>query len=161
MKIGPLIYLIRFLETKKGEIDKIKEKILTTEPADPFMGSFLALNLHHLYCALEDIFKEIGKVFENQIEDLSKYHLELLKRMTYDLSPLRPAVLSQESFDLLNELRKFRHFLRHAYSVELDLISLKRLKDMVREKFVVVERDLDNFRDYLEGELKKKLEEVA
>lgn len=91
MKIGPLIYLIRLLETKKGE----------------------------------------------------------------------PAVLSQESFDLLNELRKFRHFLRHAYSVELDLNSLRRLKDMVREKFVVVERDLDNFREYLEGELKKKLEEVA
>jgi len=33
---------------------------------------------------------------------------------------MRPALISAELYELLDELRRFRHFFRHAYGVELD-----------------------------------------
>ena len=39
----------------------------------------LAYKLHNLYCAFEDLFKIIARHFENQVEDIAKYHKELLK----------------------------------------------------------------------------------
>lgn len=160
MKGSELIYLIRLMEIKMEEIENIKERVIQTKPLDVFTGAFLALNLHHLYCAIEDLFKEICKVCENRIDDPSRYHSEILKRMTYDLLPLRPAVISKESFELLNELRKFRHFLRNAYSVDLDLKKLERLRRLVEEEYVYLERDFGEFKKFLESVLEKITKEV-
>ncbi len=76
--------------------------------------------LHNLYCAFEDLFKMVAETFENQVQDKSKYHIELLKRMTIPVEGVRPPLLSQGCFILLDNLRSFRHFFRHAYSYELD-----------------------------------------
>jgi len=85
--------------------------------------------LHNLYCAFEDLFKIVAETFENHIQDKSKYHLELLKRMAISIEGVRPRLLSQESFPLLDNLRSFRHLFRHAYSYELDERKLKIVLD--------------------------------
>jgi len=76
--------------------------------------------LHNLYCAFEDLFKIVAETFENQVQDKSQYHIELLKRMTIAIEGVRPPLLSKGCFLLLDNLRSFRHFFRHAYSYELD-----------------------------------------
>lgn len=76
--------------------------------------------LHNLYCAFEDLFKIIADTFENHILDKSHYHVEILKRMTLPIEGVRPPLLSHENYVLLDNLRAFRHFFRHAYSYELD-----------------------------------------
>ena len=40
--------------------------------------------------------------------------------MKIPIERVRPALLSEESYKLLDSLRAFRHFFRHAYSYELD-----------------------------------------
>ncbi|MBS4053381.1 MAG: hypothetical protein KGZ64_01215 [Thermaerobacter sp.] len=80
----------------------------------------LSYQLHNLYCAFEDLFKTVAVSFENNIDHKTRYHAELLKRMTYTIEGVRPALLSQDSFTLLDNLRSFRHFFRHAYSYDLD-----------------------------------------
>jgi len=65
-------------------------------------------------------FKIIAGFFENNIEDKTRYHAELLKRMSFTIKGVRPAFLSKDSFVLLDNLRSFRHFFRHAYSYDLD-----------------------------------------
>jgi hypothetical protein len=81
--------------------------------------------LHNLYCAFEDLFKIVAETFENHIQDKNKYHQELLKRMAISIEGVRPRLLSQECFLLLDNLRSFRHLFRHAYSYELDERKLK------------------------------------
>jgi hypothetical protein len=81
--------------------------------------------LHNLYCAFEDLFKIVAETFENHVQDKSKYHQELLKRMAISIEGVRPRLLSQECFLLLDNLRSFRHLFRHAYSYELDERKLK------------------------------------
>ena len=45
----------------------------------------VAYHLHNLYSAFESIFQRIAQVFENQINDESGWHAELLHRMTLDI----------------------------------------------------------------------------
>ena len=95
----------------------------------------LAYQLHNLYCAFEDLFKIVADYFENTIEDRVKYHSELLRRMSIHIEGIRPSLLTDEAFGLLDGLRGFRHFFRHAYGYEIDPRKVKIvLEDALRLK---------------------------
>lgn len=108
-----------------------------------------SLKTQQLFTALEDLFKQIANVFENEIEDLSTYHKALLKRMNIEITGIRPAVISDSSLLLLDRLRAFRHFIRHAYDYELDTDELRLLQKKIKEKFEQVLYDLSNFKSFL------------
>lgn len=80
----------------------------------------LAYQLHNLYCAFEDLMKIVANEFENRIQQRSDWHIQLLRRMMTDIPNIRPALFSQENFFLLDELRAFRHWFRHAYSYRVE-----------------------------------------
>ncbi len=69
----------------------------------------VAYHLHNLYSAFEDIFQRVAETFENQVSDRAQWHAQLLRRMTLDIEGIRPRLLSPETFDCLDELRRFRH----------------------------------------------------
>ena len=102
--------------------------------------------LHNLYCAYEDLFKIVASFWENNIGINGAYHKNLLKRMMLQIPGIRPALLSEESFKALDELRAFRHVFRHAYSYGLDderVIFL--LKRVLKQKSVVL-HDMEQFK---------------
>ena len=109
-----------------------------------------ALKTQQLYTALEDMFKQIAKAFENHIRDLSSFHKELLLRMNMEITTIRPAVLSKPSFLLLDKVFSFRHFIRHAYDCELDEDQLDFLQKKLQREFGQVEHDLNVFRKYIQ-----------
>lgn len=80
----------------------------------------LAYHLHNLYNAFENIFENIAAHFENSIDDRGRWHAQLLERMHLNVMPLRPAVIDDDAYEALDELRRFRHLFRHAYSIQLD-----------------------------------------
>lgn len=105
----------------------------------------LGYQLHNLYCAFEDSFKIVAAAFENHIEDKSKYHSELLKRMTLTIEGVRPSLLSHESYALLDNLRAFRHFFRHAYAYELDERKVRIVLEDAGKLKDLYKKDLDAF----------------
>lgn len=105
----------------------------------------LAYQLHNLYCAFEYLFKIIARTFENQIEEKSHYHLELLKRMTISVEGVRPALLGEENYRLLDSLRAFRHFFRHAYTYELDERKVKIVLEDAQKLKAVYRSEIDHF----------------
>lgn len=80
----------------------------------------LAYRLHNLYNAFENIFLNIARTFENQLDPRGRWHSQLLDRMRLDLTPLRPAVIDDGMYEALDELRRFRHLFRHAYTMTID-----------------------------------------
>lgn len=109
------------INAQAEEIKKIYEKIKErAEKKDQVTLESLGYQLHNLYCAFEDLFKIIAQTFENQINNKSHYHIELLKKMNISIEGIRPALISKESYQLLNSLRAFRHFFRHGYAQSLD-----------------------------------------
>ena len=128
------------------EIDTIYEKIDERKGLkNQFELEGLSLWLHHLYCAFEDLFKIVAKAFENNIIDEERYHIELLKRMTYEIDGVRPALLSGPSFKLLDTLRAFRHRLRHAYVYDLDKEKVTVVLDDALKLRALYKKDVGKF----------------
>ena len=105
----------------------------------------IGFQLHNLYCAFEDLFKLVAETFENHIQDKSRYHVEILKRMTLAIEGVRPPLLSPESFALLDNLRSFRHLFRHAYSYELDERKMRIVLEDASKLSDAYRRDVDAF----------------
>lgn len=133
------------MQAIENVISKIHERKNTYAENVKFTES-LAYQLHNLYCAFEDLFKIIAKFFENSIDDTSRYHIELLKRMTLDIEGVRPPLISRELCSALDELRAFRHVFRHAYSYEIDTQKI----GLLLEKFeYIAEKYQEDIRDFI------------
>ncbi len=86
----------------------------------PQQTESLAYQLHNLYCAFEDLFRIVADYFENNIIEKDRWHIDILKKMKIEIKGVRPPFISENVYSLLNELRAFRHFVRHAYGYELE-----------------------------------------
>lgn len=111
----------------------------------------LAYQLHNLYSAFEDLFLIVAKYFENTIEDESRYHIELLQRMTIYIEGIRPALFKRETINLLDELRAFRHVFRHAYSYEINRKKLQLVLESAEQLNGCYKDDIAGFLKELEG----------
>jgi len=109
----------RQLEVIQNIYDKIQQRCQNYQNNEERMES-LAYQLHNLYCAFEDLMVIVANNFENQIYESPDWHIRLLKRMTEDIPNIRPSLFSDECYPLLDELRSFRHWFRHAYSYQID-----------------------------------------
>jgi len=105
----------------------------------------LAYQLHNLYCAFEDMMRIVADEFENQISERLDWHKRLLIRMTEDIPNIRPALFSQESFILLDELRGFRQWFRHAYSYKIESDKLSIVLKKADKLRAIYKMDIQNF----------------
>lgn len=115
------------------------------QSGDAVILESLAYQLHSLYNAIEDLFKIIAAAFENSIVDTGRWHTELLRRMMLEIEGVRPALVSGELYPLLNELRSFRHFFRHAYQTRLSEERLQIVLRHARQARPLLQRDLTLF----------------
>lgn len=149
MEKESLIILKSEINAQLKEIEKIYNKLQEREKVkDKFFIETIAYQLHNLYCAYEDLFKIVAKTFENNITDKSKFHIELLKRMAISIEGVRPNLISEETFKLLDNLRSFRHFFRHAYSYELDERKVKIVLEDAYKLKEIFKKDLEVFLKY-------------
>lgn len=133
-----------------GEIEGIYKKLEDRKKKRGKAGiESTGYQLHNLYCAFEDLFKIVAESFENHIQDKAKYHMELLKRMIVSIEGVRPPLLSQESYILLDNLRSFRHFFRHAYSYEIDARKVRIVLEDVDKLREIFKRDVEIFLESL------------
>jgi len=111
----------------------------------------VAYYLHNLYCAFESILQRIAEVFGNHISDRAGWHADLLRRMTLDIEGLRPRLLSDEVYDNLDELRRFRHLFRSAYRLRLDAERLALVYRKARALEQIYQTDIEHFLTFLDS----------
>ena len=145
------VFLAEF-DYQVNEIDRIYDIIQTRispAPKNPMPDELvesIGYWLHNLYCAYEDLFKIVCSFWENNISSASGYHTSRLKRMVFAIEGIRPALLSDDSFRVLDELRAFRHVFRHAYSHGLDEERIAALLNKIKSSRSTIENDLRSFR---------------
>lgn len=105
----------------------------------------VALELHHLYCAIEDLALLVAEQFENQIREAPDCHLRLLRRAGTEIPGLRPALFSGKTCELQGDLRGFRHVLRHGYARTLDADRIRSLLEKARRLRPLVQSDVAAF----------------
>jgi uncharacterized protein YutE (UPF0331/DUF86 family) len=146
------LFLAEF-EHQVSEIDSIYAKIekrldfLESKEVSTEMVESTGYWLHNLYCAFEDLFKVVAGFWENDVGTDESFHIHLLKRMQVRIKGIRPALLSKDSFENLNELRGFRHVFRHAYSYGLDDQRVLTLLRHVLSKKDIIMKDFRKFQD--------------
>ncbi len=145
--------LLGYWKNQMQVMDDLLSRLRIADTSSEEQTVYCAYLLHNLYSALEDLLQEIARTFENRFEDPSQYHRELLKRMTVEVIGIRPEVLGRESFELLDELRAFRHVFRHSYSYALSAERVAQLKQRVLTGWNIVENDLAQFERFLMQEL--------
>ena len=110
----------------------------------------IAKNLVDCYRGTENIFKAIAMDIDLRLPDGSRWHKELLTQMT-ELRAERQPVISQETFEALEELLEFRHVFRNIYEDELIYERAERHAKQVNPLFDRFSKELDVFIAWLKS----------
>ena len=104
----------------------------------------IAKNLVDCYRGTENIFKEIAMDIDLRLPDGSRWHKELLTQMKEPQAERQP-VISQETFEALEEFLEFRHVFRNIYEDELIYERAERHAKRVSQLFDGLSKELDVF----------------
>ncbi|MBI3913442.1 MAG: antitoxin [Chloroflexi bacterium] len=117
-----------------------------------------ALNLHGFYSGLERLFELTANVVDGSKPQSSEWHRELLDRMAREISGIRPAVISTETLDLLDELRRFRHLIRNVYTFNLIPVKVEDLLDKTTSAYEQICNEMLTFAKFLDQKAREELE---
>ncbi len=109
----------------------------------------IALKLHNFYTDCERVFTRISSEFNGGLPKSHDRHVILLRKMTFDIEGVRPAVLTRETASLLDEYRAFRHIVRNIYGFEIRMSRMSPLLDNFREALNAVRFDTEAFVGFL------------
>jgi len=101
------------------------------------------------YTCLETIFMRISQFFENSLIE-EKWHQDLLQKMTLQIDGIRKAVITDETYDLLLELLKFRHFKRYYFDFNYDWDKIDFIRTKFKQANISVKQELAEFLKFLE-----------
>lgn len=132
------------IESDLAAFDARAREVRSIDLDEPNAGDLAraTLALHHGYSAVESILERIARHIEGSIPDGADWHKALLDASTLEVPTVRPALLARETVRDLHDLRTFRHFLRHAYAVELDATEFRRHTQTAERLLVTVVRDV-------------------
>ena len=110
------------------------------------------MNLHGFYSGLERIFDKIAASVDGSVPEGANWHRELLNQMSMEITGIRPAVISLDLKEKLEEYRGFRHVVRNVYTYHLSPQKIKPLVDKVQEVFNKSEKELSAFANFLQSD---------
>lgn len=106
--------------------------------------------LSRLYNIVEQMAVRVAKAFENNIDDESRWHTELMRRLSLEIKSVRPPLWLPALTAPLGHLRGFRHIFNHAYDLAID-----------PERLALVVRDAETIVRTLPGACESFVAEVA
>lgn len=146
--------LLGEIEKSRGHLERLNDLYLEATADLDNRGRtlekavFLSEIFVNYYTCLETMFFRVSQFFENSLSR-ENWHSDLLRKMCLRIPEVREPVISEKTFRLLDELRKFRHFKRYYYSLDYDwdrLDYLAKTFDKLRED---CPEDIDRFTRFL------------
>jgi len=116
---------------------------------DAFLNS-VALNLHSFYNGLEQIMELTAIEMDGGTLGGEAWHTELLRQLSLEVPSIRPALLSLDTAQRLDEYRKFRHRVRHIYATQLNPARMEDLVVKLPSTWEQVRAELLAFADFLD-----------
>lgn len=155
MKDPELSGLVGRIRQELEEVQRVLERISegwerSRRSADDYYVDSVALNLHGLYSGLERIFAQIAENIDDDLPQGEDWHKLLLAQMKSEIPGLRPAVISNEMWEVLDDLRKFRHVVRNVYTHHLDPVRLGKLVKRSTKHFAQLDAEISAFARFLE-----------
>lgn len=139
--------LVAELNAQIRLIERVQERLesrVTLGFDSPAQLDSIAYQIHNVYCAAEDLLKLVAQAFENSVSG-AEWHRSILLRLSQPVLGIRPALLSEETFDVMNRLRGFRHFIRHAYGADIEITQLNSNLDLAVKLRTLLPQDVESF----------------
>ena len=155
MEVKEFLVLKTDIEVQLAVIDGVYAKIedraqgFDSDDAGPIQVESLAYQIHNAFSAMKGLLHLLAAHFEYRVGDAVHWKSALLLRMPKPISGVRPAPLTKETFVLLDTLRAFRHFFRHAYATSIDPSILQSNLLVARQAHKLLHRDISDFLDQL------------
>lgn len=137
---------LKAIEEAYGALNSTGQRV-----AEPERSIVVGYYLHVLYGLFESLFARIAIAFGNQITNKTQWHAQLLRRMSLNVEGVRPRVIGDETYECLDELRRFRHLFRSAYVLHFDPERLEFVLKHARRLEGLYRRDLEEFLSFLDG----------
>lgn len=142
------------IDTELSELKLVVDRALqawdkATKQDDDFFLDSVALNLHAFYSGLERIFEKLASTIDRTVPSAANWHQELLTQMQTEIPTVRPAVISSQLKESLEEYRGFRHVVRNVYTYHLKPEKLKILVGNLEGTFRLASEELTLFGDFL------------
>ncbi len=128
-----------------GEEDKVSIQ------GDSFFLRSIGSILHDFYVAVENALRTICAEIDEKVPEGPQWHLLLLKQATYEISGIRPAVISKMTAQKLDKYRSFRHIFRNVYGFNLDSLRINELLQELPETVDLFTNDLKCFIQLMKG----------
>jgi len=109
-----------------------------------------ALDMHSFYAGIERLLQFIANEIDGSLPSGPHWHQDLLAQMSFELSGVRPAVLSPETQTALTEYLSFRHVVRNVYTFHLDPERVAELVTHLRPTFDKSKADFNQFAEFLD-----------
>ena len=106
--------------------------------------------LHSFYNGIENLFKRVAQGLDEGFPQGVAWHSQLIESMSRPTTT-RPAFVSPELSEILQEYMDFRHMFRHAYSFELRWTRMKHLVLGLENTMGRLEQEIDDFLNRLSG----------
>lgn len=124
-------------------------QITSAKERQAFVDS-VALNLHGFYSGLERLFELIARQVDSNLPEGATWHRDLLRQMAQDFPESRPAVISPENAEILDEFRRFRHLVRNVYTINLTPTKMEGLVQKLPGFWPKLRAELLAFANFLE-----------
>ncbi len=121
---------------------------------DDYYVDSVALNLHGFYSGLETLFELIATHIDQQKPTGANWHQLLLQQMSVEIEQVRPAVISVDIGNRLNEYRNFRHVVRNVYTFRFNPLKMESLVVNLNPLFIQIRDELFAFANFLEAKAK-------
>lgn len=136
-----------------AELEKLREHALRrwqkAAKDEDYLGS-VGFDLQSFYQGLERVFEIIAKSIDRSLPTGEKWHKMLLDQMADEVVGIRPAVISMETKQALDDFRMFRHLAHNIYTFNLDPRRIKTLIEKLPETMGLIGQDLSLFAGFLE-----------
>lgn len=157
--------LISRIDEELTEINILVKKITTgwrmgkqSNDETYYMDS-VALNLHGFYSGIERIFELIAKEIDENVPEGNSWHQDLLIQMKTEIKKVRPAIISRDTYQKLDEYRGFRHVVRNVYTFNLSYKRIQPLVEDINEVYSQLKEELVNFSDFIEEKTGEDIKE--
>lgn len=148
-----LVALVDKIELDWDACERLASEIGTyvdvPDPDRPVIA-LVALDIERYYSSLESTFETIARDMDGAGPTGKNWHRSLLESMCRP-GDVRPAVVSSGSVTTVRELLRFRHFLRHAYAVDLDWAKLKPLATDLVAAHPLLATDLGMMKEFIKS----------
>ncbi|TVR94506.1 MAG: hypothetical protein EA428_00315 [Spirochaetaceae bacterium] len=116
---------------------------------DEMATTAVAYLVHNVYTAFEGYFLRVAKHFENSLDDAA-WHKELIDRMKIAIPGIRPALITPDLVEPLDELRRFRHLFRNMYKSRLRKDRVNEVSEIASQVVQEFEQCHKTFADWID-----------